>query len=255
MPSSKTYGVLSGITLAALTLNLKAQPTNAPLPQERMPFQTRLTRTVSLNYLLYLPRNYQASGAKHWPMILFLHGAGERGADLALVAKHGPPKLVAQKQEFPFVIVSPQCAASQRWDDEALLALLDHVLSKYKVDATRIYLTGLSMGGYGAWSLAVNHPERFAAAAPICGGGNGIDVLLAEGSRKRALQSLPIWAFHGAKDPIVPVQESQRMMAAIKRAGCTNVQLTIYPEAEHDAFTQTYNNPKLYEWFLEHQRE
>jgi pimeloyl-ACP methyl ester carboxylesterase len=130
-------------------------------------FQARLTRTVSLNYLLYLPGDYQASGAKHWPMILFLHGAGERGADLDLVAKHGPPKLVAQKQEFPFVIVSPQCPAGQRWDDEALVALLDHVLAKYKVDTTRIYLTGLSMGGYGTWSLAVNHPERFAAAAPI----------------------------------------------------------------------------------------
>jgi predicted peptidase len=111
------------------------------------------------------------------------------------------------------------------------------------------------MGGYGAWSLAVNHPERFAASAPICGGGNGIDVLLAEGARKQALQSLPIWAFHGARDTVVPLSESERMLAALNRVGCTKVQLTVYTEADHDSFTETYNNPKLYEWLLGHQRD
>jgi predicted peptidase len=91
--------------------------------------------------------------------------------------------------------------------------------------------------------------------APICGGGNGIDVLLAEGARKQALQALPIWAFHGAKDNVVPVLESERMIAALTRAGCTNAQLTVYPEAPHDSYTQTYENPKLYEWFLTQHRK
>jgi len=223
--------------------------------QQPVKFEARVTKRVPLNYLLYLPKGYARPGTRRWPLMLYLHGAGERGADLALVATHGPPKLAAQKKEFPFLIVSPQCSFDQRWDDDSLIALLDDVTARYKVDKTRIYLTGLSMGGYGTWSLAVNHPERFAAAAPICGGGNGIDVLLAEGARKEALQSLPIWAFHGAKDDVVPVSESERMMAALKRAGCTHAQLTVYPEAEHDSYTRTYDNPKLYEWFLAHQRK
>jgi predicted peptidase len=222
---------------------------------QKVKFAAVITKEIPLNYLLYLPKDYEASGSNRWPLILFLHGAGERGADLGVVAKHGPPKLVAQGREFPFIIVSPQCPLGRNWEDDALIALLDSVMAKYRVDTARVYLTGLSMGGYGTWSLAVNHPERFAAAAPVCGGGTGIDVLLADGARKQALQALPIWAFHGAKDPVVPVSESERMLAALKRAGCTNAQLTVYPEAEHDSYTETYNNPKLYDWFLEHQRK
>jgi predicted peptidase len=234
---------------------VNAQPANPQLRQEQIPFQARVSRTVALPYLLYLPKDYIASGNQRWPLMLYLHGAGERGSDLALVARLGPPKLVAEGRQFPFVIVSPQCPLGANWDDDALLVLLDDVLSKYRVDPKRVYLTGLSMGGYGTWSLAVNHPERFAAAAPICGGGNGIDVLLAQGARKEALASLPIWAFHGAKDDVVPLSESERMIAALGRAGLTNAQLTIYPDADHDSFTQTYNNPRLYEWLLEHSRK
>lgn len=244
-----------GMILALTLLTVNAQPSNLPLQQEQVPFQARISRTAALPYLLYLPRDYNTSKAKRWPLLLYLHGAGERGSNLPLVASHGPPKLAAEGRQFPFLIVSPQCPQGERWDDDALLALLDAALSRYRVDSKRVFLTGLSMGGYGAWSLAVKHPERFAAAAPICGGGNGIDVLLAEGARKEALASLPIWAFHGAKDNVVPVSESERMIAALKRAGLTNAQLTVYPEADHDSFTQTYNNPRLYEWFLEHSRK
>jgi predicted peptidase len=222
--------------------------------QRPVKFEARVTKTIPLNYLLYLPKDYASAGEKRWPLILFLHGAGERGTDLALVARHGPPKLVAAGKDLPFIIVSPQCPLDQRWDDDALIVLLDDVSVRYRVDRRRVYLTGLSMGGFGVWSLAVNHAERFAAAAPICGGGNGIDVLLVEGVGKQALQSLPLWAFHGAKDDVVPVSESERMMAALKRAGCTNAQLTVYPGAEHDAYTRTYDNPGLYEWFLAQQR-
>jgi predicted peptidase len=222
--------------------------------QQLVDFEARIARRIRVNGLLSLPAGYEPGGEKRWPLVLFLHGAGERGADPALIAKNGPPKLAAEGREFPFILVSPQCPLDQRWDDEALIAWLDHVISRHKVDTGRVYITGLSMGGYGAWSLAVNHPERFAAAAPICGGGNGIDVLLAEGARKQALQSLPIWAFHGARDMVVPLSESERMLAALNRVGCTKVQLTVYPEAEHDSYTETYNNPKLYEWLLGHRR-
>jgi len=215
--------------------------------QSEQVFQKEITKTVSLRYLLYLPKGYGEKKDQKWPLILFLHGAGERGDNLELVKKHGPPKLVAGGKEFPFIIVSPQCPAGTWWTEmiDPLTALLDDVQSRYAVDPNRVYLTGLSMGGFGTWTLACRYPERFAAIAPICGGG---DWFLAE-----RLKNVPVWAFHGAKDPVVPLRESRDMVEALKRAG-GDAQLTIYPEAEHDSWTETYNNPKLYEWFLSHRR-
>jgi predicted peptidase len=113
------------------------------------------------------------------------------------------------------------------------------------VDPDRVYLTGLSMGGYGTWSLAAAHPERFAAIVPICGGGNPADAA--------KLASLPVWVFHGAKDPTVPLERSKEMVEAIKSAG-GNPRFTIYPEAGHDSWTETYNNPELYQWLLEQKK-
>lgn len=223
--------------------------------QQSKSFEKIVTRSVGADYLLFLPRGYGEDTSKKWPLMLFLHGAGERGDNLALVAVHGPPKLVASQPDFPFILVSPQCPAGQTWDNETLLALLDEVMADYAVDPTRVYLTGLSMGGFGTWSLGVSHPEKFAAIAPICGGGEVIKVLLADPAKAPALRSLPVWAFHGAKDPVVNVEESQRMVNALKRAGCQDVRLTVYPEAQHDSWTETYNNPELFRWFLSHRRE
>ena len=112
------------------------------------------------------------------------------------------------------------------------------------------------MGGYGAWDLGTSYPEKFAALVPICGGGEMISVLLANyDGRGAALKSLPIWAFHGAKDTTVPLAESERMVKLVKDAGCQEVELTVYPNAGHDSWTETYNNPKLYEWMLAHRRK
>ncbi len=208
-------------------------------------FATEVTRPLRARYLLFLPRDYQSQGEKKWPLILFLHGAGERGDDLERVKTHGPPKLVESQPDFPFIVVSPQLPNGELWSNEVLLALLDKVVSEHKVDEARIYLTGLSMGGYGSWSLAAAAPERFAAVAPICGGGSGIWAL--------RLRGMPIWAFHGAKDRVVPVEESQRMVDALKRFR-GDARLTIYPDAGHDSWTETYANPELYEWFLSHSR-
>jgi predicted peptidase len=188
-------------------------------------------------------------------LLCFLHGAGERGTNLDLVAKHGPPKLAAAKKEFPFVLLSPQCPSGQIWDDAALLALLDHVMARFRIDPRRVYLTGLSMGGYGTWSLGLKHPGRFAAIAPVCGGGTYADILLANPEQNRAMRTLGVWAFHGAKDDVVPPAESRVMVTALKKAGCRDVTLTLYPRAGHDSYTQTYNDPKLYEWFLNHRRQ
>jgi predicted peptidase len=223
--------------------------------QKELRFHGRVTKKVEFRSLLYLPKDYRTVGGRRWPLLLFLHGAGERGADLALVARHGPPKLVAQKKEFPFIIVSPQCPLEQIWDDEALLALLDHMIARFRIDTHRVYLTGLSMGGYGTWSLGLKYPERFAAIAPVCGGGSGADILLASQTKSRALRSLAVWALHGAKDTAVPPAESKVMVAALEKAGCHDVTLTLYPHTGHDAHTETYNNPKLYEWFLQHRRK
>lgn len=206
----------------------------------------QVTKLVGCDYLLYLPKGYGQQDRK-WPLMLFLHGAGERGSDLNLVKKHGPPKLVEAGQDLPFVIVSPQCPAGQWWPEhvDMLSALSDDVQSRYAIDPNRVYLTGLSMGGYGTWVLACQQPERFAAIAPVCGGGQAF---LAD-----RLKNLPVWAFHGAKDPIVPLSESRQMVDAVNKAG-GQAKLTVYPDAGHDCWTATYENPELYQWLLSHKR-
>jgi predicted peptidase len=207
-------------------------------------FQKEITTIVSSNFLLYLPREFGRE-KKEWPLILFLHGAGERGSDLEKVKTHGPPKLL-EKEDFPFIVVSPQAPEGAGWMPDLLNALLDEVIERLPVDRDRIYLTGLSMGGFGTWRLAIEHPERFAAIAPICGGG--------EAYRVCRLKNLPVWAFHGAKDNVVPLKAQEEMVEALKQCG-GNVKFTVYPEAGHDSWTETYANPELYRWFLEHRRQ
>lgn len=228
-------------------------------------FTTRVARAIDYRYLLALPDGYDASPEKRWPLILFLHGAGERGDDVWLVAKHGPPRLRRGAPDLTeaekaagailaekFIVVAPQCPAGEIWNDAGVLALLDDVVQRLRVDATRLYLTGLSMGGYGTWSLASARPERFAAAVPICGGGSLISILIRRGPDRTALQRLPVWAFHGAKDPTVPLAESQRMVDALKRIGAAQVEFTVYPEATHNSWTETYAKAELYDWLLRH---
>jgi predicted peptidase len=177
---------------------------------------------------------------------MFLHGAGESGSDLEKVKVHGPPKLIAQGKDFPFIVVSPQCPSIQEWwNRDTLNVILDEVIAKHRVDEDRVYLTGLSMGGYGTWELATRFPQRFAAIAPICGGG------LPRFAPR--LKGVGVWVFHGAKDGVVKQDESDEMVAAL-RAANVPVEYTIYPEAGHDSWTETYNNPKLYEWLLQHRR-
>jgi predicted peptidase len=223
------------------------------LRQSRHSLECSIDGTVRVRYLLFLPKDYDNESRARWPLMLFLHGAGERGSDLSKVAVHGPPKVVERQPDFPFILVSPQCGAGQIWSNEVLVPLLENVMESYRVHPGRVYLTGLSMGGYGAWNLALTYPERFAAVAPVCGGADVLKILLAGPKKLRALRSLGVWAFHGAKDPVVPVDESERVIRALRQAG-NQVRLTIYPEAAHDSWTETYDNPELYRWFLTHQR-
>ena len=198
---------------------------------------------VVMGYLLYLPKDYEKQ--KSWPLVLFLHGAGERGDDLELVKKHGPPKLAAEGKQFPFIVVSPQCPKGRWWEPIELTALLDQIVKTHKVDEERISVTGLSMGGFGTWRMAAYAPHRFAAIAPICGGG--------ETYWAKRLPHLPAWVFHGAKDIGVPLSRSQQMVAALKKEG-GKPRMTVYPDAGHDSWTETYNNPKFYEWLLDQTR-
>lgn len=218
------------------------------MTQQALTFSAILSDTLA--YLLHVPPRDPQDSAKRWPLILFLHGAGERGYDVEQIKKHGIPKIVESREDFPFVTVSPQCPPNTWWSEHAatLIALLDNTLATQPVDPERVYLTGLSMGGFGTWHLAVTYPGRFAAIAPICGGGFPF-----HGFPQRAseLSKTPVWAFHGAKDDVVPLSASQELVEVLRQAG-GEVRFTVYPEAAHDAWTQTYDNPELYEWFLQH---
>jgi len=143
------------------------------------------------------------------------------------------------------IVVSPQCPRGRYWLVPVLTGLLEELSSRYRVDEARIYVTGISMGAYGTWRLAAAQPERLAAIIPICGGGDP--------STACEMKDLPIWAFHGARDPLVPLEESEVMVQAVRNSGGT-VRFTIYPEAGHDCWTETYAKPDWHEWLLKHRR-
>jgi predicted peptidase len=208
---------------------------------KRVDYSTSIELTVQMNYWLYVPPDFDQH--EQWPLLVFLHGAGERGSDLEAVKTHGPPKLIAQGKDFPFVVVAPQCEARVSWQADAVAALVRHAIEKYKIDPKRVYLTGLSMGGYGTWDTAAKHPDLFAAIVPICGGGSPDKV--------SQHKQIPAWVFHGAKDEVVPLARSQEMVSALEAIGA-DVKFTVYPEAGHDSWTDTYNNSELYEWLLSH---
>ena len=198
-------------------------------------------REVTLRYLLYLPAEYDKAKDTNWPLVLFLHGAGERGDDIERVKIHGPPKLVAGGKQFPFVLCSPQCPTGSRWNADELDKLVDELTNTYRIDRQRLYVTGLSMGGSGTWSLIAAQPEKYAAAMPLCGRG---DLQTVE-----RLAKTPIWVLVGAKDRAETVQNCQDMANAIAKAGGKG-RLTLYFELPHDCWTVTYNNAEVYDWLL-----
>ena len=246
MPSAAARFLICVTVLACAAPVGTARAAEAkPGEQQAEKLKKQVVREVTLDYLLFLPQDYGKEADKKWPLILFLHGAGERGSDVNKVKVHGPPKVEEQTKDFPFVVVSPQCPEGRWWEPEEVAALLDEVQSKHKVDPDRVYLTGLSMGGFGTWETATQYPDRFAAIAPICGGGRPYSA--------RRIRNLPAWVFHGEKDEVVPIKRSEEMVEALKQAG-GDVKFTRYPEAGHDSWTATYDNPELYDWFMKHKR-
>ncbi len=212
--------------------------------QEYKKFRKEIKKELSLDYLLYLPDNYEEE--KEWPIILFLHGAGEVGSDLELVKTQGLPKYLESVNDFPGIVISPQCPLNCNWSmflDE-VYELLQIIKNQYKVNKKKVYLTGLSMGGYGTWSMALKYPDEFAAIVPICGG-------LINQRAVVALKDIPIWTFHGAKDNVVPIDASQRLVDILESCN-GNIKFTVYPELRHDSWTVTYENTSLYEWLFSH---
>jgi len=211
-------------------------------------FVSDITVNVSLDYNIYFPSDYNKS-KDEYPLVIFLHGAGERGEDLNKVEIHGIPKLIKNGKEFPFITVAPQCPAFQWWPEplyvKALISLTEDIIGKYNVDINRVYATGLSMGGYGTLAIGRERPDLFAALIPVCG---GMDM---EGMER--LKNIPIWLFHGDKDKVVPVENSQMIYDTLKPMN-PKMKLTIYKGVNHNSWGLTYENDDIYDWLLENNK-
>lgn len=202
---------------------------------------------IEMNYLLNLPEGYNPNDTiTKWPMILFLHGGGEVNCDAATLTMYGPPKRIKEGKNLPFIVVSPVSRHYGWWEPKELIGLIrDDILKKYQVDEERIYMTGLSMGGFGTWNMAAEFPSVFAAIAPVCGGGDP--------KNDHKYRHMPIWCFHGAKDNVVHIDNSQNIVDAA-RVYNPGIKFTVYPEIDHDSWTPAYDTDELYDWFLQHKR-
>lgn len=201
---------------------------------------------VENRYVAALPTTYATEPGRRYPLLIFLHGSGERGLDLSLLTFHGPWAFLKAHPEYQCITVAPQCPLGTWWQTPFVDDFIKEVMATYRVDPDRVYLTGLSMGGFGTWNEACAHPERFAAIAPICGGGDP--------KQAAALKNVPTWTFHGDADRTVPIAGTQAMVDALKAAG-GDVRFTIYPGVGHNSWTQTYNNPNFYAWLFAQRRK
>lgn len=207
-----------------------------------MEIETRVFE--GLGYVIRFPDGY--SEGRTYPVLLFLHGAGSRGSDIEQLCRHPFFQLTARHSGLPLICVAPQCPENSWFDIfETLERFSVYLAHQPYTDASRLSLMGASMGGYAVWQLAMSLPELFAAAVPICGGG-----MYWNAAR---LADMPIWAFHGALDPVVLPEESQKMVDAVKQNG-GDARLTVYPHNSHDAWSDTYTDPEVFRWLLEQRR-
>jgi len=222
-----------------------------PTGQHSYTFEAKAgNRRLRLNYWLFLPQSYGQDPDARWPLLLFLHGSREAGRDINRLRNAILPQIVDQQPDFPFIVVSPQSPSSSTWDTSipAIIALLDDLQTRLAIDPDRVYLTGLSLGGFGAWALARAQPDRFAAIVPVVGGYYADPRLLCP------LKDIPIWVFHGTKDWNVPFRQSERVVKALQACG-GNPRFTIYEGADHDeGWRRAYNDPELYDWLLQQRR-
>ncbi|MEA1787447.1 PHB depolymerase family esterase [Arenibacter sp. GZD96] len=209
--------------------------------------ELEITSKETYSYYLYYPEEYETQPDEKFPLLLFLHGGGESGDSLVTVKRNGPPGLIAKGKQFPFLILAPQNPDKKKWwNTRAVAQLLDTIVASNRVDPSRIYLTGLSRGGAGAWEMAVQYPDRFAALAVVCG---MAPLPYASWIDKK----MPIWVFHGDKDESIPISESIDMVAKLKEMGY-NVQFTMYKGVGHNSWERAYATEELYRWFVRQKR-
>ncbi len=223
-------------------------------------FQQTITQDVSADYTLFLPRDYETKPGERWPLLLFLHGAGERGTNVWQTDIHGPAKYILDHPEFPFILVSPLCASNETWSNAKTAAAAGarrgNAAGRFPPDLPhrnqhgRVWLLEPAAGAAG--EICRGHSAS--AAAPMPSPSSWRAWATPPREKVQALKTLPIWAFHGGRDEAVPPDESRRAVEALKQCGVTDIKLTIYPEAQHDCWTQTYRNPEIYAWLLTHHR-
>jgi predicted peptidase len=199
----------------------------------------------NIHYLLFTP---EITSGKKYPLVIFLHGAGERGNDNKSQLKHGARVFTTAENQAkrPCFVIAPQCPKDQWWSGknlEDVITIVEKFAKDPRVDTSRIYITGLSMGGFGTWSIIAQRPKLFAAAIPICGGGNPADA--------KTIKHIPIRAYHGDADKVVTPDKSQSMIDALKSFRAKDATLTLYPNVGHDSWTQTYVDPSVMAWLFE----
>jgi dienelactone hydrolase len=215
-------------------------------------YQNSQLQRFGKGYMVYLPEDYQQNSDKDWPLLFFLHGAGDRGDNVFLLAKASPFMYIREKGAQPFIIAAPILNKNQSYSsfpDEYLDGVLEEIRAEYRVDAKRIYLTGLSMGGEATWRFALHQPDTFAAVAPLCAFLDQSNLPLVKN-----IKDVPVWAIHGSNDTVIRPSWGQQPVDALKNAG-GNVRFTILPDHDHDVWTDTYSDPAFYEWFLQYQKQ
>jgi predicted peptidase len=214
-------------------------------PQLAANTAVHLTLQATMRHWISLPPGYADAPERRWPLIAFLHGSGERGSDLAKVKAHGLPMLLDQGASIPAIVVSPQCDDDLDWDPHLLHALLLALKARWRIDERRVTATGLSMGGGGCWDWAMAYPDDLAGIAPVCGYGRRL--------RLQRMRAVPVKAYHGAQDTVVPPQAQQELVGLMRAAG-GQAELTLYPGVGHDAWTPAYADAALLPWLLARQR-
>jgi predicted peptidase len=216
----------------------------------------------TLSYRLLKPDNYDPNAK--YPLVLFLHGAGERGKDNERQLIHGVSEFAKaeNRKKYPCFLIAPQCPANEGWSNflskktdasktqsepgRLAVELVRAIQKEFSIDPDRLYITGLSMGGYGTWDIISRHPDMFAAAVPICGGGDE--------SQAEKIAKMPIWVFHGGKDKLVPPERSRKMVEALKKAG-GDPKYTEYPDVGHDSWVKAYKDAEMFKWLFEQKKK
>lgn len=242
--SKSTVAILIGFFVWVSLEDVFAQQPVQKNQEKKIQLTDEDGKNFSIQFLSYVPKRKDKN--KKLPLLLFLHGAGERGDDLSRVKIWGPPKMIENGHDFDAVVISPQCPKNVWWNTKQLKALLDHQIKEHSIDLDRVYVTGLSMGGFATWKLLSSYPKFFAAAVPVCGGGSP--------KKSKDFVDVPVWAFHGDADKVVPISGSRRMIESLKAAG-GDPKFTVYKGVGHNSWSKAYGDKSTFRWLFKQVRK